>query len=193
MYNWRRSLISLKDRPVTLCIWKLWQDDDSMFWQLGVCHPPQSRCFPETLPWHRESWAVSYTPTRMWRPGLNSELNTLTEARNGPTIPSSTGGTLLSAHILRSEKDLFCICTCFRKITLLIFQSITTILLLVSRKLTARFWALSRQSILNDLTRFIKIGDISLCLGSQLGPHSATNWSSEQKCKWRKMNRWQPR
>ena len=148
---------------MTLCIWKLWQDDDLMFWQLAVCHPPKSRCFPETLPWHWESWAVSYTPTRMWSPRLNSELNTLTEARNGPTIPSSIVGTLLAAQILRSEKDLFCICTCFSKITL-IFQSITIILLLVSRKLTARLWALSRQSILSDLTRFIIRSLTSLCV-----------------------------
>ena len=66
------------------------------------------------------------TPTRMRRPEMNSELNTLTQLSDGPTmrpIRSQYPGHMITLdqseatirHVekstVRSEDDLFCICT----------------------------------------------------------------------------------
>ena len=73
-----------------------------MFWHLAVCHPPLSRrSFPETLPW--------------LQPGCEAQNWTLNSIHSlGPVMlqQSHQLSTLsLSKQNLRSEKDLFCICT----------------------------------------------------------------------------------
>ena len=112
------------------------------------------------------------TPTRMWSPELNSELNTLTGARNAPTI-SSAQYSLSQNRICGLKR----ICFAFAPGTK-IFQSIKTIWLLCSWKYK-RLWALSSQTWMSQPKKII---EDSVCLGILPGPHSASNSSSEQKC-----------